>query len=85
MWRYIGKFLNGTIFHKGGFHATIGRGHVIQGIDEGMRGMCIGEKRRLTIHPDLVGNEGAPGVVPKNNVLIYDVLLTNIIRPKQEL
>merc|ERR1712156_636038 len=85
-WKYVGKLLNGTVFHEGDFKATIGRGHVIHGVDEGMRGMCVGEKRTITIHPDWAyGERGNPGVVPPNAVLIFDVEMTDIERPKEEL
>lgn len=32
---------------------TLGRGEVIQGYEEGMQGMCVGEKRRLTVPADM--------------------------------
>ena len=31
------------------FDFTLGRGHVIQGWDQGLQDMCVGEKRKLTI------------------------------------
>jgi len=85
MWHYTGRYLNGTVFKKGGYHSTLGRKHVIKGIDDGLKDMCIGEKRKLTIHPDLVTDEGEPGFVPRDVVLVYDVILSNIQRPKEEL
>ena len=45
-WHYKGTFLDGTEFHSGNFYATLGHGHVIEGVDKGMRGLCVGDKRR---------------------------------------
>lgn len=85
MWKYIGTYRNGTVFQKGGFHSILGHKHVIQGLEEGMKGMCVGERRKITIHPDLVTDEGAPGFVPRGVELFYNVYLTNIQRNKEEL
>lgn len=85
-WKYVGTLLNGTEFHRGDFHATIGYGHVIKGVDEGMKNMCVGEKRRLTIHPSWAyGKTGRPGSIPPNAVLVFDVEMLDITRPKNEL
>jgi len=55
---------------------------VITGVDRGMKQMCVGEKRRLTIHPDWAyGEEGRPGSIPPNATLIFDVELHEIVRP----
>jgi len=80
-WHYKGTFLDGSEFHTGHFKATLGHGHVIEGVDRGMRGMCVGDKRRITIHPDWAyGEHGRPGSIPPNSVLIFDVEMTNINR-----
>lgn len=50
--------------------------------------MCVGEKRRLTIHPDWAyGDEGRPGSIPPKSTLVFDVELHAIHRPdkKEEL
>ena len=47
-----------------------------------MRGLCVGEKRRMTIHPDWAyGARGVPGTIPPNSVLVFDVELESIEKP----
>ena len=55
---------------------------VITGVDVGMRGMCVGDKRTLTIQPEWgYGSKGFPGKIPANSVLNFDVELAGIERP----
>ena len=81
---YEGRLTDDTVFatsrSKGqpyGF--TIGRGQVIQGLEQGITGMKVGEMRRLTIPADLgYGASGAGGVIPPNADLIFEVELLDI-------
>jgi len=58
---------------------TLGAGQVIKGWDEGLQGMCVGEKRVLTIPADKAyGSRGFGNVIPPNSVLVFDVELTNL-------
>ena len=74
--------MDGHVFDEGKFHAKIGHGQVITGVDTAMRGLCVGEKRRMTIHPDWAyGARGVPGTIPPNSVLVFDVELESIEKP----
>jgi peptidylprolyl isomerase len=61
------------------FVFVIGKGRVIQGWDEGVMTMKIGEKRRLFIPAKLgYGARGAAGIIPAHADLIFDVELLDI-------
>jgi hypothetical protein len=47
------------------FTFQLGVGQVIKGWDQGLKDMCVGEKRKLTIPPQLAyGDRGAGNVIP---------------------
>ena len=82
---YVGTLTDGTMFdasrNRGdaGFTFTLGAGQVIKGWDQGVAGMKVGGKRKLTIPSDLAyGNRAVGGVIPANATLVFEVELIGV-------
>lgn len=79
---YTGVLENGTQFDSSigrePFTFTVGRGEVIQGWDQGLIGMKVGEERKLTIPSDLAYGSNSVGEIPANSTLIFTVKLISI-------
>ena len=67
------------------FKFTLGSGMVIKGWDEGLRGMCEGEVRKLTIPSDLgYGDNGSGDTIPGGSTLVFEVELLKIADPPKK-
>ncbi len=81
---YTGTLVDGSKFDSSvdrgvPFSFVLGTGAVIAGWDQGLLGMKVGEKRRLTIPSDLAyGPSGRPPVIPPSATLIFEVELLAI-------
>jgi peptidylprolyl isomerase len=84
--QYVGVlFANGKQFDaswdndKKPFEFTLGSGQVIRGWDEGIVGMKVGGRRKLTVPPDMAyGEQGQPPSIPANATLVFEVDLKKI-------
>jgi len=80
---YVGTLANGTKFDSSydrnqPFTFRLGAGQVIAGWDQGVVGMRVGGKRRLTIPPSLGYGSQANGPIPANSTLIFEIELLSI-------
>ncbi len=80
---YTGKLEDGTVFDSSvernqPFEFTIGKGNVIAGWDQGVLGMRVGEKAKLTIAPNLAYGESGRGQIPPNATLIFEIELLGV-------
>lgn len=74
---YDGRLVaNGRRFDKGTFSFKLGCREVIKGMDLGVEGMVVGEKRKITIPWKMAyGAEGSPPTIPPRADLEFSVVL----------
>jgi FKBP-type peptidyl-prolyl cis-trans isomerase len=80
---YVGMFLDGRVFDSSAaagrpFTFRLGAGQVIAGWDQGIPGMRVGGKRRLTIPSSLAYGPQGSGPIPPNTPIRFDVELVSI-------
>lgn len=80
---YVGRLQNGAVLEDSyalnrPFTFRLGAGQVIRGWDQGIPGMRVGGKRRLTIPPDLAYGSSGNGPIPPNATIVFDVELMSI-------
>ena len=80
---YVGTLTNGAKFDSSydrnqPFSFRLGTGAVIAGWDQGVPGMRVGGKRRLTIPPSLAYGNQAVQSIPPNSTLIFEIDLLSI-------
>ncbi|MET4695165.1 FKBP-type peptidyl-prolyl cis-trans isomerase [Endozoicomonas lisbonensis] len=64
------------------FNFRLGSERVIKGFIYGFSDMCLGEKRLITIPPELAyGEIGIPGRIPANSTLLFEIELVEILQP----
>ncbi|MDJ0758765.1 MAG: FKBP-type peptidyl-prolyl cis-trans isomerase [Woeseiaceae bacterium] len=79
-----GEKFDSSIDRGAPFPFKLGAGRVISGWDQGVAGMLIGEKRVLTIAPELAYGERQRGPIPANSTLIFEVDLLGLRSPSEE-
>lgn len=81
---YTGWLEDGTKFDSSlnpgrePFRFTVGAGQVISGWDEGLIGMKVGGKRKLTIPASLGYGDRDMGTIPANSTLIFEIELLSV-------
>ncbi|KAG5639047.1 hypothetical protein H0H81_007661 [Sphagnurus paluster] len=83
-----GKKFDSSLDRNDPLALTLGVGQVIPGWDKGLQGMCLNEKRTLTIPSSMAyGSRGAGGVIPPNAALVFTVELVGLEKktPREEL
>ncbi|MDH5633042.1 MAG: FKBP-type peptidyl-prolyl cis-trans isomerase [Gammaproteobacteria bacterium] len=78
-WLEDGTEFDSSVSRNEPFQFPVQVGYVIPGWDQGVIGMRVGGKRRLTVPPHLgYGEAGAGGVIPPNATLIFEIELLRV-------
>uniref|UniRef100_A0A8C7HFW9 peptidylprolyl isomerase n=1 Tax=Oncorhynchus kisutch TaxID=8019 RepID=A0A8C7HFW9_ONCKI len=69
-----GSFIDSTYNYGKTYNIVLGANQVVPGMEEGLKEMCVGERRHLVIPPHLgYGERGVDGEVPASAVLVFDI------------
>lgn len=75
-----GKKFDSSVDRGRPFEFKLGAGRVIAGWEQGVAGMRVGGKRKLTIPSHLgYGEDGFPGAIPPNATLLFDIELLAVL------
>lgn len=83
---YVGRLLNGKVFNQlddrtKPFAFRVRRGEVIEGWEQILQQMKLGEKRMVIIPSELAyGTRGRPPDIPRSATLVFDIELVEIRR-----
>lgn len=77
-WLTTGQKFDSSVDRGTPFEFKLGQGKVIQGWEEGIRGMKVGEKRRLTVPPKSGYGSRGTGRIPPRATLIFEVELMSV-------
>jgi FKBP-type peptidyl-prolyl cis-trans isomerase FkpA len=78
-WLTTGKKFDSSVDRGQPFSFKLGAGQVIKGWDQGVQGMKVGGRRKLTIPPHLgYGDRGFPGAIPPHSTLVFEVELVRV-------
>ncbi|HUG53216.1 MAG TPA: FKBP-type peptidyl-prolyl cis-trans isomerase [Vicinamibacteria bacterium] len=77
---YVGMFLDGRVFDPGAQPITfrIGSGALIPGFEQGVVGMRVGGRRRVTIPSSLAYGASGQGPIPPNTPIRFEITLVSI-------
>jgi FKBP-type peptidyl-prolyl cis-trans isomerase len=84
---YVGRLEDGSVFDSSRrtgepFTFLLGADRVIDGWEEGVRGMRVGGSRRLVVPPELAyGEDGYAGIIPGDATLTFDIELLDVRVP----
>jgi peptidylprolyl isomerase len=89
---YTGTLENGTVFDSSDKRRDgngspeplafkLGTGQVIKGFDEGMKGMAVGDRRRIVIPANMGYGDRRVGSIPPGSTLTFEVEMVRIVRP----
>jgi FKBP-type peptidyl-prolyl cis-trans isomerase len=79
-WLESGQQFDSSRARRDPLDFALGAGDVIKGWDEGIAGMKVGGKRKLTIPPELAyGEHGCGGVIPPQATLVFEVELLEVL------